>query len=1155
MARLCCCVPYHSCVPHRALFAWRRCSTGAGGGGRRYTVVCVCAARIGFKASEFFASEGKKETMQASTSTPATPTIATPAVAPTVVGAVFAATPTAMSMATPTAVLAATPTAVFAATPTAVLAATPTAVLAATPTAVLAATPTAVLAATPTAMYMATPTTVLAATPTATPLVVHTSTGVVVPVITAAVAPAGGGAGAILLEKAVAELHAVLRREIGAGGGLTTSFGFPDSGGVWMRADSVADVVTLGIVHDASIGGPQPIDVEDGSVLVAVKFEEQEPYSWQLLLHANGAIDVQPLMGGAAPGVELRVRCVVFRRGLPAFAGDCFIEVCAVNVRGRARAAVVTDIVAQGALAKRPQRSHFASFQSRVFRLHESTLEYEHKFLSLFRRKTTSFDLRSGVLEDAEQLCFSVRVTSGGATMTRMFRAPSMASKQAWMYLLRRTISRAGSGPGVAACGEGCAAFMVVGDTSVAVGGLVADAFSRVPLGLLAEVVLQAAEVVPVVGLVSKALLGIVRGVKGMRDCGTLGAEIELECRDIESSVNDLRRLGSRRDADFSDLAHHLANLCEIVERYCALPAWKRTVKQAWFREQMRAIFRIRVEHVALLGKLTGDAVADLESRVAAVEAKLAARWSADPGWCEAAFKAFKSAIDRQIARTADMWIDGTRDWVLTDICSWIGSVGSKNAKHLFWLHGDGGIGKSGVMARVAADPEYHVHAVHFCKYTDPDSRDPVRVIGSLVHQLRLARPSLDCSDEFARSRVDKQETPAAQFHRVVIEHCIREQMADMPVVVLIVDALDESTVGDGSTAVADMLHGAVQGTGLPKNVRLLVTSRSTEGMRRRFERWAHCVDAAEERNVKDVELAIEFVLDASIFNHVTLGVARPTTEKRREWVSSLTRKAGGLFLYVNNLRESFSRDTLVLSDDSVDELPDCVAEQMSENLKRIEHEFRGTCAVHDVVCVLIAVMDVEVAEWFSYSDTANAAGLEGAMKSNVVSALTRQGMALFQVASCVVPAHKLVREFLTSEDRTFAYPVADGHSLLVRWAFLYDGDGLAEARRRLWFAAVDTGRDVMVMDMIATVVVNSGVSCACYGWFEGCLADPFVRQKLVAARAPRTGDVEGEFRRACEIIQVRCRSLRLLNIVCVSARDRDLPRAAWDDPELLDNA
>ena len=263
-----------------------------------------------------------------------------------------------------------------------------------------------------------------------------------------------------------------------------------------------------------------------------------------------------------------------------------------------------------------------------------------------------------------------------------------MASTQAWMYLLRRTISRAGSGPGVPACGEACAALMVVGDTLVAVGSLVAGAVSRDPLGLL-EVALQVAEIVPVFGLVSRALLGIVRGVKGMRDCGALGAEIELECRDIESSVNDLRRLGTRRDAEFSDLAHHLANLCEIIERYSARPAWKRTVKQAWFREQMRAVFRVRVEHVALLGKLTGDAVAEHEARITALEAKLAklaARWSADPGWCEAAFKAFKSAIDRQIARTADSWIDGTREWVLTDIRSWIGSVGSKNAKHLFWL-------------------------------------------------------------------------------------------------------------------------------------------------------------------------------------------------------------------------------------------------------------------------------------------------------------------------------------------------------------------------------------------------------------------------------------------------------------------------------------
>ena len=240
----------------------------------------------------------------------------------------------------------------------------------ATRTVVTAPTPTVAVAATPVTATPAAPASIPAAmfvaATGATPLVVQTSTR---PAITATVAPAGGGAGAILLEKAVAELHAVLRRESGAGGGLTTSFGFLDSGGVWMRAD-VADVVTLVIVPDATIGGLPPTDVEDGSVLVAVKFEEQEPYSWQLLLHANGASAVQPLLGGAAPGVELKVRCVVFRLGLPALAGDCFIEVCVVDVRGSASAAVVTNIVAQGALAKRPQRSHFASFQSRVFRLY-----------------------------------------------------------------------------------------------------------------------------------------------------------------------------------------------------------------------------------------------------------------------------------------------------------------------------------------------------------------------------------------------------------------------------------------------------------------------------------------------------------------------------------------------------------------------------------------------------------------------------------------------------------------------------------------------------------------------------------------------------------------------------------------------------------------
>ena len=38
--------------------------------------------------------------------------------------------------------------------------------------------------------------------------------------------------------------------------------------------------------------------------------------------------------------------------------------------------------------------------------------------------------------------------------------------------------------------------------------------------------------------------------------------------------------------------------------------------------------------------------------------------------------------------------------------------------------------------------------------------------------------------------------------------------------------------------------------------------------------------------------------------------------------------------------------------------------------------------------------------------------------------------------------------------------------------------------------------------------------------------------------RAPRTSEVEVEFRRACEIIQVHCRSLCLLNIAGVSSRD-----------------
>lgn len=167
-----------------------------------------------------------------------------------------------------------------------------------------------------------------------------------------------------------------------------------------------------------------------------------------------------------------------------------------------------------------------------------------------------------------------------------------------------------------------------------------------------------------------------------------------------------------------------------------------------------------------------------------------------------------------------------------------------------------------------ASDTSATVFAYHYCAFSDPDSQQPVNILGSLVAQISAWQPGIleDLKEAFERDKARKQGKTLQvwELEQVLVQHITTFSTA-----IILVDALNESEDFHGTvTCILNLLRK------LP-NLKVLVTSTSSAATAA-ANKCPHLIEIQMNPN-EDIETFVE----ASLSDHGALGYLSPECRER----------------------------------------------------------------------------------------------------------------------------------------------------------------------------------------------------------------------------------------------------------------------------------
>ncbi|KAM0263732.1 hypothetical protein ACHAQJ_001047 [Trichoderma viride] len=176
-----------------------------------------------------------------------------------------------------------------------------------------------------------------------------------------------------------------------------------------------------------------------------------------------------------------------------------------------------------------------------------------------------------------------------------------------------------------------------------------------------------------------------------------------------------------------------------------------------------------------------------------------------------------------------------TRVEVLKDIYDWLDGRVSPH-KHLYWLHGKAGTGKSAIARTVVSRmiKENHIVANFFFKRGEGDRTGLKRLVTTLATQFARKSPTLAKSVQDALDSEPSlpEHDPRVQFKRL-IRGPIEEPEAEVPkAMVVVIDALDECDLEDDLATLVQLLlqpvisRNGTQSSSSRFRVKYFVTSR-----------------------------------------------------------------------------------------------------------------------------------------------------------------------------------------------------------------------------------------------------------------------------------------------------------------------------------------
>ncbi|KAG8714943.1 hypothetical protein FRC08_011224 [Ceratobasidium sp. 394] len=227
-----------------------------------------------------------------------------------------------------------------------------------------------------------------------------------------------------------------------------------------------------------------------------------------------------------------------------------------------------------------------------------------------------------------------------------------------------------------------------------------------------------------------------------------------------------------------------------------------------------------------------------------------------------------------------------TRQQILTELKNWANDA---NSPKIFWLNGMAGTGKTTIAYSFCSELEHQLGASFFCCRTLPECRDMARIIPTIAYQ--LARSSLPFQHALCEVLGNSPDTSARgiplQFEKLVRDPLLKVKNALPPVLVVVIDALDECAGHDGAQPVLDALIQHAKD--LP--LKFFVTSRPEPGVHSKLGSQDSYTRSV--MHLHDIEESL-VQTDIETYLNEELGDIPESSEK----VKVLASRAKNLFIY-----------------------------------------------------------------------------------------------------------------------------------------------------------------------------------------------------------------------------------------------------------------
>lgn len=264
-----------------------------------------------------------------------------------------------------------------------------------------------------------------------------------------------------------------------------------------------------------------------------------------------------------------------------------------------------------------------------------------------------------------------------------------------------------------------------------------------------------------------------------------------------------------------------------------------------------------------------------------------------------------------------ELCFSGTRQIILGQIFDWAKDV-SGSRDNIFWLNGSPGAGKSAIAASVATELKGCQIISFFFQRDNMDLSNPTALWRTVAYKLAAHNSILMTEIEHATKT---EELHAFSNIQKLFQHLIQEPLQKYSAMfpsslVLIIDALDECGIDNASYPQKQLYETLTLWNQLPKNLKLIITSRQTQAI------------ASLMKNVKECKTLltgdlVESTTSQDIFNflnHEFEDIAAENGLNPKEWpgidtIQKITNEAAGLFIWAKTvikfITDGFVKDQL----------------------------------------------------------------------------------------------------------------------------------------------------------------------------------------------------------------------------------------------------